>query len=237
MNISATTAKTSLVLLVLVLVAACGGKKVDQSAKADVEPLLCVALLPTVAPYNDTEETSVSLENTVYVESNDSILDTDEGKYGQAASGSGDLQEGADYLYQRLQGELEKMEITELIEVSDLGQQIREVTGGKLGVVKEIGEQARCGAVLMSTLTTFRQRQGGTMAVDVPASAAFELQLLEAHSGKTLWFSTFNETQASLMSNLFSFGKAQSRGFKWITVEELVAQGVSEKIEECPYFR
>jgi len=45
----------------------------------------------------------------------------------------------------------------------------------------------------------------------------------------------FKETQQSLMSNLMTFGKAENRGFKWITVEELVRQGIHEKIEECPY--
>lgn len=244
MNFLATTTKTILALLVLVVLASCGGKRADQSAEADVEPLLCVALLPTVAHSNDTEETSVSLGSTF------SGLNTGDGaygeartgrggddEYGEAAAGRGDLVAGAGYLYERLQTDLQKLEVTELIEVSELGDQISEVIGGKLGAVKDIGRKARCGAVLVSTMSKFRQRQGGALAVDLPASAAFELQLLEAHSGKTLWFSSFNETQASLMSNLFSFGKAQRRGFKWITVEELVAQGVSEKVEECPYFR
>jgi len=216
---------TGAALLILAFLVSCSGKTVDRSAEVEVEPLLCVALLPTIAPYNDDTGVKGSIESGR------------EGIYRETAAGNGDLRAGADYLYGQLQTELENMEVTELIEVSELKEQIREVTGGKLGVIKEIGKQARCGAVLMSTLTTFRQRQGGTWAVDLPASAAFELQLVEAHSGKTLWISSFNETQASLMSNLFSFGKAQRRGFKWITVEELVAQGVSEKIEECPYFR
>lgn len=212
-------------LLVLAFLVSCGGKTVDRSAEVDVEPLICVALLPTIAPYNDDTGVKGSIESGR------------EGIYGEAAADNGDLQAGADYLYGQLQTELEKVDVTELINVSELKEQIQEVTGGKLGVIKEIGKQSRCGAVLMSTLTTFRQRQGGSLAVDVPASAAFELQLVEAHSGKTIWISSFNETQVSLMSNLFSFGKAQRRGFKWITVEELVAQGVSEKIEECPYIR
>lgn len=225
MNFSGTILKTGAALVFLVFLVSCGGKTVDRSAEVQVDPLSCVVLLPAIAPYSGDDTDKGSAESAP------------EGIYGEPEGQRGDVQAGADYLYRQLRAELEKMEVTRLIEASELKEQIREVTGGKLGVVKEIGEQARCGAVLISTLTTFRQRQGGALAADFPASAAFELQLVEAHSGKTLWVSSFNETQTSLMSNLFSFGKAQRRGFKWITVEELVAQGVSEKIEECPYFQ
>ena len=61
------------------------------------------------------------------------------------------------------------------------------------------------------------------------------MRLVNTRDGGVLWQSMFKETQQSLMSNLMSFDKAESRGFKWITVEELVRQGINEKIEECPY--
>lgn len=146
------------------------------------------------------------------------------------------LQHGAQFLYGEIISELESSQVAQVIEVAGLLDQISEVSGGRMGAIKEIGHRSQCGAVLMSTLTDFSQRQGGQYAVDSPASAAFELQLLEASTAKTLWTSNFSETQTSLMSNLFSFGKAAKRGFKWITVEDLVAQGVHEKLVECPYF-
>ena len=61
------------------------------------------------------------------------------------------------------------------------------------------------------------------------------MELVRVDDGKVIWNGSFDETQESLLSNLLSFGKAQSRGFKWVTVEELVRQGVHERFAECPY--
>ncbi len=73
------------------------------------------------------------------------------------------------------------------------------------------------------------------MAADAPASASLKIRIVKADKGTVIWSSEFNETQESLLSNVLSFGKAQSRGFKWVTVEELVEQGVRAQLAKCPY--
>lgn len=92
-----------------------------------------------------------------------------------------------------------------------------------------------CDAVLTTTIVRYKQRQGTSYAVDAPASAAFEMRLYSTSTKIVLWAGDFSETQQALMSNLFSFGKAKSRGFKWITVEELLTQGLKERLADCPY--
>jgi hypothetical protein len=145
------------------------------------------------------------------------------------------LQEGAAYVDTVVLEELRASKVDTVIETAQLRLELEGIQGGRLGALREIAAESQCNFVLMTVLTEFQQRQGGEYAVDAPASAAFEMRLFDAETGKTLWMASFNETQVSLLSNLFSFNKAQKRGFKWITVEELVTQGLIEKLQECPY--
>lgn len=107
---------------------------------------------------------------------------------------------------------------------------------GSDAALPEIAGSAGCDAAMITTLRRFQQRNGGEMAVDTPAAASFYMRIVKAKTGQVIWATDFSETQESLLSNILSFGKAQSRGFKWITVEELVTQGVREHLEKCPYF-
>lgn len=103
--------------------------------------------------------------------------------------------------------------------------------------VAEAGTSSGCGAVMVTSVYKFRQRVGSTMAVDEPASTAFDLRIYDPETRHVLWAADFSETQQTLLSNLFSFGKAQSRGFQWVTVEELLSQGLKERLAACPYLQ
>ncbi len=63
------------------------------------------------------------------------------------------------------------------------------------------------------------------------------MRLVEVKTKAVLWSADFDETQESLMSNILAFNKAQSRGFKWVSVENLVRQGIKERIADCPYLK
>lgn len=193
----------------ILLLFSCGGKTDKSTAmRQDIASLSCVVLLPTEIPYDESAAYTID---------------------------KGDLLDGSKFLDNTLKSELDQSQVEKIIDPLDLMPQIREISGGITGVIKVIGDKTQCNNVLMPTLSKFKQRQGSGYAADEPASAAFELRLMEADSGKTIWNGAFNETQASLFDNLFAYGKARSRGFKWITVEELVAQAVEEKIKGCPY--
>lgn len=197
------------IFLQFILLSGCGGVDTQQKfSNTDISPLPCVVVLPV----------EVQRDGSIGDETNDN------------------LQAGAEFLNRTLLSELGKSKVSRIVESTEFQQHITEVSGGKIGTIREIGKRVQCDSVLMTTLNKFRQRQGGNLAVDSPAAAAFEMQLIQASTGSGLWGTTFRETQSSLLSNLFSFGKAKSRGFKWITVEELTHQGVSEKLAECPYF-
>ena len=38
------------------------------------------------------------------------------------------------------------------------------------------------------------------------------------------------------MENLLSLGNASSRGFSWITAEQLMREGLKERLDQCGYF-
>lgn len=109
------------------------------------------------------------------------------------------------------------------------------VTGGVWGEIQKLGKTFNADAVFVVSLHQYKDRHGGTMSVDSPASASFTLRLVSTANGHLLWTSSFEETQQSFMSDILSIGKVMDRGFKWITVEEMVSEALRRKLNECPY--
>lgn len=197
------------VLLALTsLLISCSRVVVKDASQEEIAPLSCVAVLPAAAGY----KSGMSEKN-----------DQKESRG------------GVSILERAVGAELQKSSVSRVVGPSLLPQGTGQVTGGRLGAVQEIGRRLQCEAVLVSTLNRFKRRQGTTYSVDEPASVAFELKLVGTRTGRILWMSNFDETQESLLSNLFSFGKAQSRGFTWITAEQLLVGGVHDKLRKCPY--
>ena len=114
---------------------------------------------------------------------------------------------------------------------------VADAAGDRLSQMKALGAKLNSNAVLEVTVTRFHERDGSELAVNRPASAAFAVVLTHVENGKVLWDASFDETQEPLSTNLLAIGKAKSRGFKWITVEELVRQGLKERLAECPYLQ
>lgn len=102
-------------------------------------------------------------------------------------------------------------------------------------MTQRIGEQIGTDAVLLITAIRFSERDGGEYSVNQPASVSFKYQLFHVATGSSLCMGVFDETQQTLLSNLFSFSKASSRGFKWITARQLASEGMKEKLDDCKY--
>lgn len=145
------------------------------------------------------------------------------------------LEEGAQFMDSVLADELIGKNNVRLLSNRQLTSLTSSDSISQKTLIRTIGSELKCSAVLTTTLIDYRQRVGGSYGADRPAATAFSMKLINTRDGRVIWHTMFKETQQSLMSNLMSFSKAESRGFKWITVEELVRQGTHEKIEECPY--
>jgi hypothetical protein len=134
-------------------------------------------------------------------------------------------------LVQQLEGNAK----VKFVSAADLGELDNGIEGGVAATLDRVSDKMSCEAVLITTIHRFKQRVGGEYGIDEPASAAFEMRLFNTRSKNVIWAADFNETQESLLENIFSFGKAESRGFKWITVEDLATRGIKERLAECPY--
>jgi len=76
----------------------------------------------------------------------------------------------------------------------------------------------------------FEERRGGNFAVEKPASVGFHMHLME---GKTVGLIFgFDEYQQPLFENVLDFGKFVHRGGKWVTAEQLSAEGIEKGLDE-----
>jgi hypothetical protein len=110
---------------------------------------------------------------------------------------------------------------------------IADFTGSPSERARLIGEKLGSGAVLATTIMRFSERQGTKYAIDKPASVAFRFQLILVSSGKVACVGQFAETQKPLTENIFAFPQVASRGFKWVTAQELAREGLKHELDEC----
>lgn len=106
---------------------------------------------------------------------------------------------------------------------------------GKLQQLQAIAKATGCEGVLETTLSRYRQRVGTELSAETPASVSFSMDLVEVEKGGVVWSASFDETQKALFDNILSFKQAESRGFKWITAQELTRKGVQSRLEKLPY--
>jgi hypothetical protein len=80
----------------------------------------------------------------------------------------------------------------------------------------------------------YRERIGGDIGVQSPASVAFTVALIDVKSGKMLWQGKFVEKQSSLSENIVEIRKFLKRSGKWLSVDELARYGVREVFTTFP---
>lgn len=146
-----------------------------------------------------------------------------------------ELQHGAIFMDAALADALGNNERVILVNDGMLNEYSQSTEGGQFGAMKSVSQDLGCDTVLLTTVSRFKQREGSEMAVDAPASAAFDLKMIDARQGRVIWTGAFSETQEALLENLFSLKKAEKRGLRWISVEELAGQGLKERLKSCPY--
>jgi PBP1b-binding outer membrane lipoprotein LpoB len=199
-------------LLCSVLFTACAGKKAEQAEEKPValQPLTGIVVMPTVV---------------------------EKGALGVARNSEATQGSVAGFMNEVMKSELGKNDQVHLVTEGQLDGLLTDAAGGRLEQMKALGDKMGSNAVLDVIVTRFQERDGSELSVNAPASAAFDMVLTQVDSGKVLWAASFDETQEALSSNLLTIGKVKNRGLKWITVEELVRQGVKERLADCPYLQ
>ncbi len=101
-------------------------------------------------------------------------------------------------------------------------------------ILQEVGNTFKADAVLTGYIYRWREREGTDYAVNRPASVAFDLHLISPAEGTTLWKAKFDETQRSLLENVFDVSTFLESKGKWLTVEKLAMLGLQKMLAEMP---
>ena len=198
----------------LSLITSCSGKSVGTTADTakDIRPLNAVVILPAEAAGGSAAD-------------------------GQGSDG-GSLRKGAGFIDLTMADILKDYRNVRVLSADQVASLMDEDNkDNSADVVEHLGRVLHCDAVMVTTVNRYRQRMGSELAIESPASASFQMRLVDVKTRAVLWTADFDETQESLLSNILSFNKAQSRGFKWVTVESLVAQGLKERLAGCPFLK
>lgn len=147
------------------------------------------------------------------------------------------LQDGSQVIHALLKEALaDKSGIRFVVATAQADKAAKEETRIKgLDAARQIASQQGCNTILETTLSRYHERVGGDYGVKQPAAVTFAYKLYEVEGGRVLCHGRFDEQQQSVMENLLSLPKAQSRGLVWLTAEDLARDGIKEKFGQCPY--
>jgi TolB-like protein len=115
-------------------------------------------------------------------------------------------------------------------EVRDVGHGVQ--PGSEAARIKRIGEMVYADAVITGRIQRYRERVGEEWGAKSPASVAFVLDLVDVRRGDIIWSARFDETQKPLSENIFALGDITQRGVKWLSAEQLTAEGVRKAVSQ-----
>ena len=230
-----------------VLLASCSSKQPlpteeeKQAAKLRVPCIIALPIMTDLKSDDDPTDQSAALhmelelKETMRRDDNSGFPVGSDPKSSDALTyqTAANLEKGAGYMDQLLKEALKGNNNVRFLSQRQLTSLLPETEIAQAALLKSIRSELKCNAVLVTTLSRYVQRVGGNYGVDSPASAAFSMKLYDTADSSVIWSATFDETQATFMSNVMS---AHKYGLKWLTVEELVALGIDEKVAQCPYF-
>ena len=98
----------------------------------------------------------------------------------------------------------------------------------------EVARSVKADAVLVTAIYRFRQRVGNAYGVDRPASLAMSVYLFKSPSGQRLWSAQYDETQRSLLENLFQIDSFVKRKGVWVTADEMASGAMADMLARFP---
>ena len=95
-------------------------------------------------------------------------------------------------------------------------------------IILEVGNELHADVLAVGYVYRYRERVGYDYSTERPASVTFEIHLISAKDGSTLWRGIFDKTQKSLMEDVFQVSSFLKGGAKWLTARELTKLGIDE---------
>ncbi len=115
-------------------------------------------------------------------------------------------------------------------ELKDVSQSVPQTNDMRR--LRRVGELVYADAVITGRMLRFRERVGGDIGVQSPASVVFTLELIDVRRGDVIWSTRFDETQKGLSENILALGDIRERGLRWLTAEQLAQDGVRKIINQ-----
>lgn len=100
-----------------------------------------------------------------------------------------------------------------------------------------LGKQLKSEALLIGYVHRYRERKGTSYAVVQPASVAFQIELVRAKDGITVWKGYFDKTQRSLMENLLELASFRMRRGRWVSARDLAEEGIVALLQKIPVLK
>ena len=97
------------------------------------------------------------------------------------------------------------------------------------------GQALEAGLVCTGTVWRYKERVGGALGIQSPASVGFAVYLFDVKGKRLVWRARFEETQRSLSENLLGIKAFFEKGAKWVTAAELARYGVKEMFKKYPF--
>ena len=96
---------------------------------------------------------------------------------------------------------------------------------------KQVGACLAVEYIVVPYVTQWRERDGGEYGVKAPASVTLDFYLVQVATGQVRR-AHFEEEQQGLAENLLSGKRFAKRKGRWVTPEELAAEGIAEGMRE-----
>ncbi|OGP56929.1 MAG: hypothetical protein A2V67_00165 [Deltaproteobacteria bacterium RBG_13_61_14] len=144
------------------------------------------------------------------------------------------IEEGAEATLTRLlRDQLETYPGFEIVDQGELNMALQAIPEPELTRARlrpefpfTLAQQLKADAVLIPTVTCFRNRSGQGWASAQPSAAAFELELHSVADRRVVWTGAYEEEQKPLLDDLLQAKTFFRRGAKWVTVDVLAREGM-----------
>ena len=104
--------------------------------------------------------------------------------------------------------------------------------GNRLEQLSQNGRRLGADAVFAGHVYRFRERVGGGLSVQSPASVAFDIYLIDCRQPRVLWSAVYDYTQQGLSDNPLGLGDFFRRGGLWVTAEELATAAMDDIFDD-----
>ncbi len=150
----------------------------------------------------------------------------------------GFIERGAEEkLYNALRASLEKEGIQLVSELSVMYAINEAKDTYSSDELKRIASLLDVDALFGGCILRFEERVGKSYGAERGASVSFTVVIWKFPESMIVWSSYFDETQVPLTENLLQLPIFIRGGYRWISADELMKQGVSRIVESIPLYK